>query len=101
MSIRKWSGRGGGLCGSFLLIGHLLAAAGLQRRRLKLGLLGLVASGFGFLFNNPCPHGIEHHLQTPLGVTQSLSTWALALALLALPLSLSVLLGQGVVPLPV
>lgn len=96
MSIRKWSGRGG----SFLLIGHLLAAAArLQRRRLELGLLCVGASGFGFLLDDPRPHRVEHHLQTPLGVTQSLSTQTLPLALLAL--SLPVLLRQGVVPLPV
>lgn len=57
MSIRNGSGRGGGLCGSFLLIGHLLAAAArLQRCGLNLGLLGLIASGFCFLLNNSCSY---------------------------------------------
>lgn len=98
MSVRNWSGRGGGLRGSFLLIGRLLAAAArLQRRRLKLGLLGLDASGLGFLLNNPGPHRTEDHLQTPLGVTQPLSPRALPL----LALSLAVLLGQGVALLPI
>lgn len=91
MSIRNWSG-------SSLLIGRLLAAAAcLQRRGLKLGLFGLCDSAFGFLLNNPRPQRVEDHLQTPLGVTQSLSTHALP----RLALSLLVLLGQGVVPLPV
>lgn len=100
MSIGNGSGGGGGLCGGFLLIGHLLAAAArLQRRRLNLGLLGLAASGFGFLLHSTRPHGVEHHLQAPLGVAQPLSAEALHLALLAL--LLSVLLDQGVVPLPV
>lgn len=93
MSVRNW---GGGLCGSFLLIGRLLAAR-LQRSGLELGLLGLNAGVLGFLLDNPGPHRIEDHLQAPLGVTQPLSTRALPL----LALSLAVLLGRGVVPLPI
>lgn len=100
MSIRNWSGRRGVLRGSFLLIGHLLAAAaGLQRSGLELGLLGLSAMHFGFVLNHPRPHRVEQHLQTPLGVPQSFSTMALPLALLAQ--FLCILLGQGVVPLPI
>lgn len=100
MSIRNRSGGGGALFVSFLFDGRLLAAAArLQRGGLNLGLLGLGAARFGFLINDGCTHGVEHHLQAPFGVPQPLSAGALHVGLLARFRTL--LLGQGVVPLPV
>lgn len=99
MSVRNRSG--GVLFVSFLLDGRLLAAAArLQRRGLNFGLLGLGAARFGSLLNDGRAHRVKHHLQTPFGVPQSLSARALHVDLLAL-FRRTVLLGQGVVPLPV
>lgn len=100
MSIGNRSGGGGVLFVNLLVDGHLLAAAArLQRCGLNFGLLGLGAGRSGFLLNNGCAHGVKHHLQTPFGVPQSLSARALHVDLLAR--FRTVLLGQGVVPLPV